>query len=144
MGEEPQARGVDDLTSPMVSQATESDLSWILSLFAQNSEILGNPLWLKNSYRAKRHRLIVVREIAFAHYRVGKDGLRTLKEIAVSGSHRKQGVGRALIEAIGRPITLKTDADNEGSNRFYKSLSLSLVGQVKTKNGKLMNVYQGW
>lgn len=144
MGEESQARGVDDLTPPKVSLATESDLGWILRLFAQNSGILGNPLWLRNSYRSNGHRLIVVREIAFAHYRIGKDGLRTLKEIAVSASHRKQGVGRALLEAIGRPIMLKTDADNEESNRFYKSLSLSLVGQVKSKNGKLMNVYQGW
>jgi len=127
-----------------VVQATEQDLPWVLSLFAENSQILGNPFWLKRSYREKGHRLIVVREKGFAHYRVGEGGARTLKEIAVSRSHKKQGIGKALVDAIGRPITLKTDADNAESNMFYESCGFSLVGRVKARSGKLMNVYQRW
>ena len=132
------------MTQVAVVQATKQDLPWVLSLFAENSDILGNPFWLKSSYRERGHRLIVVREKGFAHYRVGEDGARTLKEIAVSKSHKKQGIGKAMMDTIGRPITLKTDADNDESNIFYKACGLLLVGCVKARSGKLMNVYQGW
>lgn len=127
-----------------VVRATEQDLPWVLSLFAEHSKILGNPFWLKRSYRERGHRLIVVREKGFAHYRVSEDGVRTLKEIAVSGSCKKQGIGKAMIDSIGRPITLKTDADNAESNLFYEACGFLLVGRVKARSGKLMNVYQGW
>lgn len=127
-----------------VVEAIDQDLAWITKLFAKNSNILGNPFWLESSYGKNGHRLLVVREKGFLHYRISKDGLRTVKEIAVAEEHKKRGIGRALIDAVGKPVTLKTDSDNSESNLFYVACGFLLVGRLKARSGKLMNVYQRW
>lgn len=98
--------------------------------------------WLQNG--ATNERIIVVEPLAFAHYRIKKDGSRVLYEIAVDVAAKRQGLGRLLMERVGRPVMLKTDRDHAESNAFYKSLGLSLAGVTVARSGKRLNVWQGW
>jgi GNAT superfamily N-acetyltransferase len=67
----------------------------------------------------------VIQGRAFAHFRVNRrTGVCNLYEIAVAADARRQGYGKRLIQAIGLPIRLKTDADNQDSNAFYLALGI--------------------
>lgn len=128
-----------------VEQANEEDLEWVEELFQKNEYILGPAglaLYRWKNDRKENDRLIVVREVAFARYTIRKDGIRTLHEIAVAEEAKGQGIGKRLIQEIGRPIQLKTDADNEESNNFYKALGFTFNGKKKSRNGKkIFNLY---
>lgn len=128
-----------------VVPANQFDLDWITVLFNQNSKILGSASqvmyrWLHQ--RSRGEKMLVIRPYAFAHFNVRKDGWKTLHEIAVSEAVKRQGYGKALMEAIGYPMQLKTDADNEESNLFYQKLGFACMGQKTTRSGKLVNIYQ--
>lgn len=133
-----------------VRPAIWTDQKWVARLFDQNKEILGNIggglvfyRWF-NGGRA-HEKWIVIPEVGFAHYLIRqRDGVRVLYEIAVSKEHRRQGIGKKLLAEIGRPIELKTDAENEASNAFYRGLGFMCVGQKRGGSGKLANVYQAW
>lgn len=132
-----------------VVDAEPADGEWIAKLFDANTAILGNMSggtlfwrWLHSGN--PRDRMIVVRGRGFAHYLLRNDGVRSLYEIAVDARCRRAGVGKALLQAVGRPITLKTDASHDESNAFYRSAGLVRCGQVRARSGKLLNVYQGW
>lgn len=132
-----------------VEPATAEDGEWIARLFDANAGILGNMsggtlVWRWKTSGNPRDRMIVVRRKGFAHYLVRKDGTRTLYELAVDKACRRAGIGKMLLAAVGCPITLKTDASHHESNAFYRSAGLVCCGQMRTRAGKLMNVYQGW
>lgn len=72
--------------------------------------------------------------VGFAHWAMKADNTRTLYDIIVSPEHRGKGVGRKLIDVIGTPIDLKTDADAD-SNGFYNKLGFTRGETVPTKDG---------
>lgn len=46
-----------------------------------------------------------------------------------------------MIESIGPPLFLKTNAGNDLSNAFYSALGFAFVGTTKTRTGSIMNNY---
>lgn len=134
---------------PEVVPAVPSDGEWIAKLFDSNAAILGNMsggtlFWRWLNSGNPRDKMVVVRGRGFAHYLLRNDGVRSLYEIAVDAKSKRQGVGMALLKAVGRPVILKTDASHGESNAFYRAAGLICCGTVKAKSGKLLNVYQGW
>jgi ribosomal protein S18 acetylase RimI-like enzyme len=70
--------------------------------------------------------------------------------IAVLPEKRRQGIGRLLVHAFLDEahrheleyIELTTDAhNNDGVNRFYQRLGMSLGGTFSTPEGRMMNEY---
>lgn len=132
---------------PLIVPATQADATWLRAVYNAERAVLWDfdPTWFRywkaNNPRA---RWVVVREFAFAHYLIKRDGSRTLYEIAVTVPARRKGIGRALLEHVGHPVNLKTDADNAVANAFYRSLGLLLTGQTNSRDGnRKLNVYQG-
>lgn len=132
-----------------VEQATPEDFEWIKPLFKKNKKILGSVEMAIYRFKKRkeekpddtRDQFIVVRPYGFAHFLQKKNGERTLYEIAVDDSMKRKGIGKALMDKIGYPMSLKTDADNKESNEFYKRLGFVWLGAKYTKSGKLVNVY---
>lgn len=135
-----------------VEDATTEDRDWVVKLFTANKGCLGNVAssvwWRYWQARAAatrkapcRERWIVIRPYAFAHYRLRKDGVRTLYEIATSAEMKRRGLATALIGAMGAPVVLKTDADNAESNALYKALGFVLMATVEN-GARQFNYYQ--
>ncbi len=127
-----------------IEGATKSDFDWITKLFKKNEGILGSAdltIWRHKNSNAKS-RFIVIRPHAFAHFNLKRNGEKTLYEIAVDTNMKRMGIGRALVDFIGAPMLLKTDADNIASNAFYASLGFFLLGEKFTKSGKRVNVWK--
>lgn len=114
------------------------DEAWLRAVWGECKHILGTGVDLMlHRYGQRisdREKIIVIRPFAFAHYRERLDGVRNLYEIGVSAVARRQGHGRRLIEAIGRPLILKTDLDNEASNAFYVALGFKFMGWSWSRN----------
>lgn len=132
-----------------IRPAVPEDQKWVAKLFDTNKSILGNVsggtvFWRWKAGGAANEHFIVIPELAFCHYRVRKDGSRIVYEIAVAQAAKGKGLGRKLMEHVGRPVELKTDQASEESNAFYRKLGLTCVGKSTGKSGKVMNVYQGW
>jgi len=59
-----------------------------------------------------------------------------LAELAVAPGHRRQGYGRALVEAVARRLadhdrlTLTTPADDERARAFYRDAGFALVERL--------------
>lgn len=134
----------------MIERLARTDEEWVKRLFVANAGVLGigdvaNQTWYR--YWARQNDggefWKVIRPHAFAHYRVRKDGWRTLYEIAVAQEAKGQGLGRRLVEHIGFPQRLKTDASHAESNAFYRKLGFQLVLTTQSKDGnKLLNHYE--
>ncbi len=132
-----------------IREAVFEDQKWISKLFDQNKEILGmmsggTVFWRWYQGGNPREHFLVIPELAFAHYLKKKDGTKVLYEMAVSASAKRQGLGRRLLDKIGRPLELKTNADSPESNTFYRSYGMTCVGQKTAGNGKLLNIYQAF
>lgn len=130
---------------PIVALTLE-DRDWVFRVADFSKSILG-PIGLPWSRSwptpGPRDFWVGIREAAFAHYRLRLDGIKVLDEIAVHPHAKGLGLGRELVEHIGCPMELKTDADNAESNGFYRHLGFKLAGQKTSKNGKkLFNIYR--
>jgi ribosomal protein S18 acetylase RimI-like enzyme len=133
----------------VIRPARREDKEWVKPLFERDRLLgrFGPPWWYYWSrYRDPEERWDVVDGgQGFVHYRARQDGLVSLYEMAVHPDYRRQGVGTALVNHLGRPIALKTDADNTVSNAFYTALGFTLMGQTYSQNGKkTLNVYMAW
>lgn len=80
--------------------------------------------------------------MGFVHYRIRRDGGKTIYEIAVAKEARRMGIATALLDAVGVPVRLKTNAGNRESNAFYRASGFRLMGVTLTKKGKPMNVWE--
>lgn len=137
-------------TERKLEPANSDDASWICELLETNKKILGGRhvfLRWAQSRKATNEYWLVIRPAAFIHFRIKRNGTVALYEIAVREDHKRQGLGRFLLEYMrgpGRPIELKTDADNEESNAFYSGMGMKMIQQKKSKSGKkLFNIYWG-
>lgn len=113
--------------------AVEDDKSWVLSLF-DSVAVLGEP----NTGRMQWHRfwknrtpnerwIVSEDRFAFCHFRLKRDGSKTVYEIAVSEQARRLGYGRQMLEIVGLPVVCKTDSGNVAANAFYKSCGFVLL-----------------
>ena len=127
----------------MIRKAKKSDKKWIEAIFEQNKVILGGKgyfgmQWYRfwNTEKSNEH-WIVIEEKAFCHYLIRKkDNVRVVYEIATHNDHKRKGLGKQLIKAIGDPIELKTDYDSDESNNFYKKIGFAPIGVSYTKSDK--------
>ncbi len=130
-----------------IEKAVLEDMEWVGKLFSANKKILGEMAPTSVFYRwfhgkNPREKFVVIRPFAFAHYLVRLDGIQTLYEIAVQEDQKRKGMGSSLLEFMGRPISLKTDATNDESNLFYRKLGFHCVSQITGGSGKKLNIYQ--
>ena len=79
--------------------------------------------------------------VGFANCWRRKDGWHTIREICITFSYRANGAGRALINAIPKPIRLKCLADNDQANQFYQHLGFVLAKTIPA-NGKKRALYE--
>ena len=127
-----------------IEPVQDSDFEWIKPLFKLNEGILGSAdmtLWRYQNGQ-KKDQFVVIRPHAFAHFNRKKNGEVMLYEIAVDPKMKRQGLGKALLDYMGTPMLLKTDADNIESNAFYKKWGFVLLGSKFTKSGKKVNVWK--
>lgn len=129
-----------------VELAEERDADWLRPIFAAERRWLwdfGRVWWRYWHQRRVGEAWYVVREAGFVHWHARRDGVRVVEEIAVARDARRQGVGRALLAAIGQPILLKTDADNAESNPFYAALGFRYKETVASRDDtRRLNVYE--
>ena len=132
-----------------IDKAVLEDAPWLDKLLKANQRAFGSLggkelFWrLALPGNANEH-VLVIRPVAFVHYRRNRTGLRVVYEIAVDDKSKQRGLGSALMAAVGRPVMLRTDKDNEEANNFYKRIGLVVVGVAYKRDGRKLNVYQGW
>ena len=131
-----------------VRDALEEDMPWVKRIFQSADHVLGKGFfgsiwWRYWQSKNPRERWIVIEGRAFAHYVTRRDGVKVLYEIAVAEESRRMGLGKLLLDYIGRPMELKTDADHGESNAFYRALGFHPVGSKRSRDGKkVMRIYR--
>ena len=89
--------------------------------------------------RARLEAELLDQIIGFIHYRTRRrdePGLKVVYRVCVAPEYRGWGVGRMLVEAVGRPVRLKCPPCLE-ANGFYAALGFRLVDE-----GGLLNVWR--
>lgn len=123
-----------------IEEATAEDREWIEAIFAADRRFLGSvfgSVWYRYWQADNpREHWWVIRPCAFAHWMQRLDGWKTLYEIAVGEEYRKSGYARRLIEEIGLPLRLSTDAENLVSNLVYQKLGFNQVGWKQSRDGR--------
>lgn len=128
-----------------IRMAVPEDEHWLKTIW--QPQILGgfSPAWWRYWHsRSEREHWLVIEPLGFVHFYQRLDGVKRVSEIVVAETARKQGIGRALLDYVGTPITLKTDCDNTASNAFYRRLGFVPAAKVKAKSGKEMMIYEKW
>lgn len=122
----------------MIEPATEEDRDWLLELWKANEEHLGwfgprtwHMFWKGH---APNEHWDVLRPQGFIRWRNRRDGWRTVYDIAVA--EQGKGLGRLLMEHVGRPVRLKTNASNLNAQGFYRHLGLSIAARSHTRDGR--------
>lgn len=131
-----------------VRPASESDRDWVLAVWGPEGERLGNvggSVWYRfwHADERSRERWLVLEPFGFVHYRTRRDGVNVVYEIAVAVGARRRGVARQLLEAVGKPIELKTDANNGVSLAAYAALGFVRLGESVARDGKRVLVHLG-
>jgi GNAT superfamily N-acetyltransferase len=120
-----------------IEPATEDDKAWIMALWKANTAYLGRHgemQWFRYwSGSAPNAHWDVLREQGFVHWRQRRDGWRTVYDICTAEPGR--GVGRQLMEHVGRPVRLKTLAENTNAQEFYRHLGMVLSGRHRAHDG---------
>lgn len=132
----------------MIRELNSSDKEWCVRLFSKYTKQLGNlsgGTWFWRMEQANintgTEKLIGVERLAFAHYRARRDGVNVLYEIAVHPIAQGQGIGKALVEYIGRPMNVKTDYNNTVAKCMYQRLGFTITDYSVAKSGKEMVAY---
>lgn len=78
--------------------------------------------------------------IGFAHGHKRRDGITTIREIAVHRDYKHLGAGRAMIDSFDGVLRLKCTTDNQ-ANDFYQRIGFTCID---TENGRKreLNVWQ--
>ncbi len=130
----------------MIEPATREDAEWIKPIFVAERGAFwdfGRVWWRYWEQVGSRERWDVIRPLGFIHYRLRRDGIGMVYEIAVSAAARRRGIGRALMARVGEVALLKTDATNLPANAFYQSLGFRLTDTRMARDGvRIMNVYE--
>jgi ribosomal protein S18 acetylase RimI-like enzyme len=80
--------------------------------------------------------------VGFIRWHRRRDGWTSIYEICVDERYRQRGVGRKLVDILGKgPVRLKCHWDNQACV-FYRRLMFSKTGEYITRRGKLLNVFE--
>lgn len=125
----------------------DADEAWFKRVWKDAPELgdraVGNSTWFRwKQANNPRHHIDGVAEVAFVDWLLRLDGGVTINNIAVAASARRQGLARALIAVVPRPVRLVTNADNIPSNAFYASLGFVVLGKKRTRTGEQKNVHE--
>lgn len=124
-----------------IRPARPEDVEWVRPIFDVADHVLGKgffgTIWWRfwNQRNGEEH-WVVIPKLGFAHFKVRKDGWKVVYEIATAPEAKRQGVGRRLLDFIGTPMELKTDADHEESNAFYRRCGFYPAGLKRSRDGK--------
>ena len=133
---------VDDFS---IRKANLDDIDKIKEIADNNTHEIGFVLKPALEEHCKKESLIVAvqgdKVLGFCNYnKRKKDGVNVIYEVCTDKKYRGNGIGRALLNSIERPIVLKCPVDNE-SNEFYKHYGFNLIDVEEGKNRKL-NVWE--
>lgn len=128
-----------------IRYATESDIPAVQRIARQHDAVLGRVMLpaLKTSV-AKRELFVAVKGaqvVGFCNWHRRRDGWSTVYEIAAHRDYQGHGVGRALLNAIPRPVRLKVTQDNTRANGFYAQYGMARVAEEVGRKRPL-NVYE--
>jgi GNAT superfamily N-acetyltransferase len=127
-----------------IRYANESDLDAIKRIANQYKNELGfvNKAALRDSIG--RYTLFVAEYMGavagFVNSYHRRDGWSTIYEIAVDKAHKGEGIGRALLDAVPRPVRLKCPVDN-AANGFYAAQGMTLA-RVEQGRKRMLNVWE--
>ena len=77
----------------------------------------------------------------FVRWHRRRDGWNTVYEIAIDKARRGQGIGRALLDAVPRPVRLKCTVDNATANAFYAAQGM-ILARVEQGKRRRLNVWE--
>lgn len=129
----------------VIRRLTEEDHAWFQTVWKESPELGGSAgvAWHRWTLdKSGRHRIDGMENIGFVDWLLRQDGGRTINNVAVGAAFRRQGFARRLVEHVGRPVRLVTNADNFASNAFYSALGFVLLGRKPKKNGDMKNVWE--
>ena len=126
----------------VLSPVVVADEAWVLSLFKSAKHVWpsgGSQEWFRfwQTHQPSVYWMKATLDgvdVGFAHWRVRRDGWRTLYDVVVSPDRRGGGVGRYFVDYIGEPIRLKVLIGG-GAEGFYEHLGFREVGQVASRSG---------
>ena len=124
--------------------ATIEDYAWVNKVAKEVSYIIGGNIFfiLKGllAGEVKNQNLLVYPELGFIHYKKYAKFSKVI-DFGVSKEARRSGVGKALWQAVPKPIFVETDDGAAESNGFYLKNGCKLYGQRLSRKGKLINIY---
>jgi N-acetylglutamate synthase-like GNAT family acetyltransferase len=124
----------------MIRLATPEDIPHITRIASSLKKQLGYVMRVALIEAQKKDWLLYHPDGAFCNFRLRRDGVTVIYEIATFGKARSKGIGRQMIEKLPRPIQLKCPIDNK-SNGFYDHLGFELIEVSEGKKRKL-NVWR--
>lgn len=128
-----------------IRYGAETDITAIKRVANQYKNELGfvNSAALKES--ARRYMLYVAEYkgevVGFVNFYRRKDGWQTVYEIAVDRRYHRLGIGRALLNAVPKPVRLKCTVDNRRANDFYGQQGM-VLRRVEQGRKRLLNVWE--
>jgi len=132
----------------MISLAQSKDIDAIKYIADRNKAALGFVMRPALIEAQQRSELLVATQdgvvVGFVNYRTLsriRVGWHTIYEICVDESARGQGMGRALLDAVPRPVRLKCPVDLT-ANEFYKRYGLLNVWTEQPDNKRTLNIWQ--
>lgn len=123
-----------------IRQATLTDIDHIKQIAARYKQELGFILRPALVEAVNRSELLYHESGSFCHWHRRRDGVSVIYEICVPDEARGQGLGRAMVEQLPRPIRLKCPVDN-AANEFYRHLGFELVA-VEPGKKRQLNVWK--
>lgn len=123
-----------------VRPATVSDLDWVKRMADRHRREVGFVLRPALADAIERGELLVgIGASAFCRWHARRDGWHTVYEL-VSEAGAGDGTGRALLDALPRPLRLKCPTDLE-ANGFYARCGGTLA-RVEPGKRRPLNVWQ--
>lgn len=127
-----------------IKNASLDDIDEIKKIADKYADEIGFVLRPALEENSKNKTLIIAKSkdkiLGFCNYHKRGDGVNVIYEICVDYKYRGNGIARALINKIDKPIRLKCPLDNE-SNNFYVNIGFKLVDVEEGKKRKL-NIWE--
>lgn len=125
-----------------IRYATEADLPAIKAIANQYRSELGYVMFPALRTAISKDELFVAvydsRVVGFVNWHRRRDGWSTVYDIAVHRDFRGQCIGQALMNAVPKPVRLKTTTDNVTAQRFYEAYGFE---NVRTEAGRKRELY---
>lgn len=128
----------------LICEATLEDIDGIKKIADKNANEIGFVLRPALEEHCKKGSLLVAKDkdkiIGFCNYNKRNDGVNIIYEICNDFKYRGNGIAKAMIEKLERPIQLKCPIDNE-SNNFYKHYGFNLV-EIEDEKKRKLNIWR--